>query len=329
MSAGVFTPNYRFNFVSKLIGDCGDYSPFPLEIPGADMATKLDHLANVMYRVKYAGFDDNTLAGSGIYGGVVTGSLTPRVQSDATYLDYMLNGYWALDEATFPCVSALPYLGSQYSETVLIDGIGSTATYDFRDIADDERGMWFTVPAGESPPWNQIQESAGLVGYYAGVGTLGGLDEQYFKTAFTWFSCSRYGSITPPSLAIPYVYQDYLGDTIYEQLQVLVEFSGEVAFVGDMNDFFNSANKLFIGAKIRLDVVGTSLYLSSEALAGGFYSTAATYTLRLPSADLTCALGSTDASMTGNIRQKAMEWFPYAKGSPATAVWDTATGALL
>jgi len=61
------------------------------------------------------------------------------------------------------------------------------------------------------------------------------------------------------------------------------------------------------------------------------------YVMKLASGDVTCPLYIADAVGGGtypfqfgeDFVQEAVEWFPYAKDSPPTAVWNTATGAKL
>ena len=310
MSAGVYTISHRVTFVEKTALQVGDYTNFPMEVT-------LDQLAEIMYRVKYAEFTSSSLAVAGNFDtGVSSGVNTPRVQYSTGSLsdNYRMSGYWTYDDTAegLPAYAfALDYLGSLYTETT-----SSYSDYDIRDIASDERGMWLPEVAGEYPDWNIVTNIS-----------TGGRSCEGFRNAFSWFSQGTSGDINPPDINIPWVVVDNGFGDVYETFLVDLQFTGRVGVVGDMEDFFNPTNQFFIEMLFYGDI-DAPCTITSGVLTGSLSSTAATFTLGLSSGDLSIPLGS-NLTLTGDIKCAATEWWPYAKNDPATAVWNTGTGAAL
>lgn len=126
-----------------------------------------------------------------------------------------------------------------------------------------------------------------------------------------------------PTLAIPYAWQDNGFGIVYETLELSIEFSGLIALVGDIDDLYNPANRLFLG--LRFNAYWAFGYMSSGQFFPGANTTSARYVMRLSSGDLSCPLNSDYATLSGDIVHTATEWFPYSTkaGLPA---WDAATG---
>lgn len=320
MGNRVTTPNLRFEFVKGwLTGgtdpadgsvECGPYTAFPLE-------ASLDQIAEIFYRVKSAQFTENTLFVDGISSGVTAGTISPRVMySDSgggLSDNYLMSGYWSFDEDPFDIYpAALPYFGDQYTENYW-DAISSVTT-NFRDIADNEIGLW--LPRGETtqqPKWNITSDQLGIV------------------NAFSWYSISATGTVTQPSIPIPWISQFVDPDVIYEQLEMTVAFTGRIGVVygGFEGEIYHPNNQFFLEMDIIGAMQGAGLYFNAGTIESGYNATDASYTMRLNSGDVSCQLNSTNADLIGEIVHEATEWFPYAKDNPAVPVWDFETGAKL
>lgn len=332
MGEGVFTSETRIRFVKGwLTGgvdpadgsvECGNFTNFPLEITGATIQAKFDKIAEIFYRAKMAQFTENNLSGiAGIDFGVTSGTISPRVMwSDGYGLsnNYLESGYYTFDESpTLININFLQFLGDQYSENYWDS---SEYIGFFRDIGDNEIGMWIPATINSvTPPWNNPVDSI------ANGGST--------KTAFTWFSFSASGTVTQPSIPIPWVSNFVDPDDIYESLQIYVSFSGRigVVYAGVDNDLYHPDNRFFLEMSFEGNISG-GISFNSGYTQSGFVTTSAEYIMRLSSGDLSCPLNgdSTSSSLlTGSIVHEAIEWFPYAKGSPATPVWNSTTGAKL
>ena len=339
---GVHTTDFRCQFVQGYIGsgsgvECGDQTLFPLEVT-------LDQLAEIMYRVKFAEFTSSTLTiPFFLDSGVTSGVNTPRVQySLGTGEDnYRMSGYWSFDDTSegLPATAfSLDYLGDLYTEKIAGVYYSFPRRFierDFRDIGDNEYGLWIPYGDGYFPDWNRVKDMESVAEYYFGIdSSIHGYDLDGFKNAFSWFSSSTAGDGFPPDINIPWFrdisYTEEQGQP-YETLSICVEFSGRVAVVGDMSNFFDPANRFFI----EMLVTGGSYAFPSTFSSGPIDAspTGAFYTIRLK------ADGSNDISIPlawyhfptfeGEIIHEATEWWPYAKEDPATPVWNSDTGAKL
>jgi hypothetical protein len=326
MSQGVFTDDLRIQWVKGwLTGgtdpedgsvECGDYTAFPLEVTGINVSEKLDKIAEIFYRASIAQITENNLqlSTSQIGFGVTAGAISPRVMYSAgegLSDNYLMSGYYSLDDedtAQEIYAAALPYFGAQYTEEYE-SGIGSPTTGNFRDLAENERGIWLPFVTGSTPIWNQTGTNC--------------------TTAFDWYSHSAAGTFTQPSIPIPWVTDDsLLPDVIYESFTFSVATSGKIGVIygGAAGALFHPDNRFFIGLQIDSNISGFSYNIRSEK-PSGYDETDAIYTMRLSSGNLSCPLATnaTD-TLTGEIVHEVVEWFPYAKDSPATPVWNTATG---
>lgn len=342
MSQAVTSLNKRFQFVEKLTSEVGDYTDFPIEVTGDTANDRFDKIAEIYLRVKYAQFTSNELMsiGSGegsIVTGVTTGSISPRIMTandgGSGYESALMSGYWSLDDLGLPCAaSAIPFLSDQYSVDMgswfgsFIGG--NTSPVYFRDIKDNEYGLFLKPNDGKNPTWNKIMNSYLGISYffYVGAGVEYGLNEQDFKTAFSHYSVSPAGTLTQPTIPIPWISQIYFGDTLYEQLIMQVQFSGEVAWVGE--SLYHEDTKLYLG--MRVD--GQNSYNNSvfSSWNPAFTSIPSRYIMRLSTGDISCPLNSDNISnYSGDIVHEAIEWFPYAKEVPSVPKWNSATGARL
>lgn len=326
MNAGVFTRMKRVTFVEGQetptpdVGfvACGDNTWFPLEVTGASIADKLDKIAEIFYRVKSAQFSENNITGSGFASGVTGGTIYPRVMhSDSgggLSDNYLMSGYYTLDEPPSEVhANAVPYFGEQYTEDY-IPGPGFTDSGIFRDIGDNERGMWLPTIDVYSPRWNSPAEllSGGSV-----------------FNAFSWYSNSATGTIVQPSIPIPWISQFYDPDTIYESLELTVAFSGRIGviYAGAVGDLFHDGNKFFL--EMLCSGSSSVFFFTSGPVEAGYSSTTAKYTMSLSAGGLSCVLCSTDSTLAGSLTHTATEWWPYAKRADPPAVWDANTGEKL
>jgi hypothetical protein len=332
----------RFSFVEKDLVDCGDYTLYPIEVTGASMAAKLDKIAEIYYRVKHAQFTANDLisdptTGSGVTGGTITQRIVAVSDGGVGDLSTHMSGYWTLDDLGLPCdAHAIAYLTAQYSVTLPASIPTSTLPVDFRDIASNENGMWLKPVGATSPAWNYPSDFLGMgVRSYTGSGDEYGIDEYNFKTGFSWYSISCAGTASPPSIPIPYIFQIFPAEEeeaedeiIYEELEILVEFNGEVAWVG--THLLDSATRFFLGVRFTSYFFAGAGYAQSWGSLGT--EVAYSYVIRLSSGDLSCPLiTNIPGVVTGDIIHEAVEWWPYAKwnGMAAVPVWDEDTGLLL
>jgi hypothetical protein len=343
MSQGVYTPDLRVKFVKGWHADeeeadpedgrveCGHGTRYPME-------ATLDQIAEIYYRVKDAKFTGGYFAGfeSYIYAPstVSENKVLQFYDEYSTWDDYegweleirqVCRGYSRFENFDpfepasvyfEPWPSAVisahddPYLGEEYDA-----GEGATAGMSKgRDIGLNERGVWcdaFTKPE-VFWGWNP--------GEYRGV-----------QTAFSWSSFERRYN------------RSHTDDVFYSsegsglglaEAMVNIAFEDTIAVVraNPTDGFFAPTNRYFIGVMINCaDSVSTAITWTSfdEYEEGKFHNN---YIIRLPSGDLTCPIYSPiyfDLDEGTDIIHEATEWFPYAKNSPATAVWNSATGAKL
>lgn len=289
--------------------ECGDYTDYPIEVTGADVRSRFDKIAEIYYRVKFAQFTSNDLIATA---GVTTGSISPRVMwSDSgggLSNNYLMSGYWTFDESPFSVyANAIPFLDDQYTENYWDIGGGETSG-TFRDIGDREFGMWLPNGEGnEQPKWNKPDGSI--------------LDGGLTVNAFSWYSNSAAGTLTQPTIPIPWIYQIYLGDTIYEQLEISVQFSGEIAWVGE--SLYHPDTKFYLGMRIDgNNSFDGSVFTSWNA---AYSATTSSYIMRLSTGDISCSLSADNISnYSGDLVHEAIEWFSYQDGNGN--VWNPITG---
>lgn len=355
MGVAVTTPMLRFQFVKGQVTSgtpdagfvaCCDGTAFPMEV-------RVDQLAEIMYQVKFATFTSSTFRPniSGVGAGVAIGDQSPRVQYDGTIGDnYRMSGYWCLDSLDIevesgvfndfiPSDYALGFLGDSYSSDVYADSttawFGYPEQLSFRDISDDERGLWMPHVDGKFSNWNNQGEPESI-GYSFSLQTtftslLSGYDLDRFKTAFTWYSRSHSGILDDqPGLNIPWISDEsFFPDVVYEQLEVCVQFNGQVAVVGDMDDLYNSANKFFIGMHASGSMASDSIAFSTNEnfFGGSLTATSAKYRMSLNSGAIDIPIYTDSDDLTGMMEHSAIEWWPYAKRGTDDPFWNHLTGA--
>jgi len=330
MSVGVFTLEPRFRFIRKTESDVGEGTIFPMEVTGDSASAKLDKIAEIFFRAKSAQFTENNLTfpfEPPINFGVEFGTVEPRVmysaqQPSAIENNYLMSGYWTVDtEGAAASDYSKQYLDDSY-DSFHADSIGEKVAASFRDISDNERGMWLPQKEDTQPIWNlEMPEFTGLGSFFSGSGEMDGVDEQGFRTAFSWYSKSLSGSPNPPNIPVPWLTQTD-GDIIYESIELMVEFGGRVAFVGsgEEDGLYHNDTKFYVEIRVRGFIEGLNLEMKSDESGTGD----AQYIIRLSSGDLSCALGSSQTGFSGNIVHEANDWWPYQTSDGD--VWEKATG---
>lgn len=325
MSAGVFTRNKRFEFVDGQETDtpdsgfvaCGPGRPFPME-------ATLDQIAEIFYRVKDAWFTGGEASVVPAEGAEFTPSVVyaPTTHTSDRAFHTVgggrngFRGYTTKTTVGGATISAHndPYLGPEYT-----DGVSD----DWRDIADNERGMWLQGELGVTLPyWSNVNAFS----FYSYVNTpedeYSALDTDCFQHGF-----SNTGAFTT--------------------CEGSVVFNGQIAIVkvNPSDSDYAPTNRYFIGLVLRVEapVSGTPLYVSTlnewpypfPPMDWGS-GVCCNYVIRLSSGDISCPIYGIvefpeDIESFGgsDFIHEAQEWWPYAKGSPATPVWNFETGLKL
>lgn len=299
--------------------ECGDGTAYPLEVT-------IGQLAEIYYRVR-----------DSIFSGAITETYNDGV-NPASYITLGISGtpatnlveYNAVNDggggsvnyfvqrgySTEDVVGWGQYFGEPY--TVTFDGDGSPSpppSIDYYD-ANKERAVWIPdIDVGFNSSELKTGYSHNLVG-----GWYGGAD-------FTYSGYRVYHDIDNGSGDL------YVGDAS-------LIFGNQIAWLDEngSGNPFDPLNKLYIS--LQFDIYGI-IYT------GEFWSTlispssiefpmGVNLEIKLQTGDvITCPLYSNrfypdpNYYYTGAIRVAATEWWPYAKGAPATPVWNTGTGAKL
>jgi len=333
---GVYTPDLRVQFVKGwLTGstdpedgsfECGDGKYFCAE-------ATLPEIAELFYRVKTATLIEHTINGTDPADSVGPGPLLPRVQAQET-VDSMgpesvQHGYFYPSNTDPHTTPPSPYVVDEYE-------VGIPFYYAYRDINDNERGLWH-------PQWSEIHTADGdeyaIEWYYYSAQTFDEL--KGFRTAFSF--ASYFGDSDtandPPSLR---VFKFETGEIFNAAAKLVVVFSGRVAIVREnpTDGFFAATNRFFIEMYVEC---GQASYTTPQLASSDYhdywygypiYDSGAKYIMRLTTGDIEVKLMTDDYSTEGYntgeyILHEATEWFPYGYNSPAEAVWNSATGEKL
>ena len=289
MSAqGVNTRMKRFTFVKKTAEQVGDGTAWP-------MLVTLDQIAEIMYRVRDAWFTSGSLTSPNItmgFHGAPGAALAAEYEGFEKYWNYD-RGFNTINYAENDLASDFsPHFGAEYQ----------IYSYVHRDCIS-EIGAWYP--------------------YYTHVNY-----GNEFRCGFShrvghdvWLA----GDPTPP----PDIYRISVSDGLPEfLLEVIVDFSGEVAYVGD-NPLSPTA-ELYLG--VRFAVEGD---LSSESMMDFnpyvtfAHDTGVRFVIRLANGNsVSCKIYSELGDITGtDLVLEAKEWWPYA--GPNGPIWDADTGLKL
>ncbi len=307
MSVGVFTDDTRVRFVEKDISECGDGTARPLEVTGASLGDKLDKIAEIFHRVKDAYFTAGSIDYSSVNVRVYAATSAPATRAlKGLNSSYQERGYTTLVTdglSTIPPEN-IQYLGEEY-----IDGFGAA----HRDIADNEIGIHLGRGGG-FPQWNLS-----------------------FGAVVTAFSYSNDGFELAPSAL--WFYSDTIpSGSSYNIASGLVGLGSQIAYVlaNPADTMFSPNTRFFLTLDFTVREGGYALYAST--LKTDVESPVCNYVMRLAadgSRDLSCPMypdlySTYGGSASGSdFIHSATEWFPYAKGSPPTAVWDVDDGSKL
>ena len=302
MSAkGVFTLNERVTFVEKTAGDVGDGKAYPIQV-------LLDHVAEIYFRVSDAYFTAGSIrkdiTGGGLYTQVDASTTAPANRCNQGIAgDDLRRGYVTPVTEGAATISAhnLAYLTALYDA-----GNGD----DFRDIDDNERGIWIEGEVNVTlPRWNEQFTTAFAHSFYNATQPAG---TDYFQGKYAF-------DFTPPV-------------SIYPNSSVVL--NGEIAVIkNDPGDsMFAPTNSYYLGIKFAVTTASAICDFSTlESDIAGTPEIACNYVIRLSTGDLTCPLYvdgvGWEPDTASDFIHEAKAWFPYAKaGGP---VWDSGTGLAL
>jgi hypothetical protein len=332
MSAGqgVFTPELRFTLVEKTSSEVGDGTAFP-------MLVTRDQLAEIVYRVKDAWFTSGSVVttpggdpSSGL-GLSMTGYDPPSqlITGDGE-TEFYIRGYCWWGRFYDLHVDDRLYFGTAYGPDILpkeypfpteflaeffpptVEPWASEGENLYRDAASNERLIWLPDRQDIDPLSEETAKINGAT----------------MRTAF--------------SHEISDSNQTYIDHPAPSQLRL--EIYPEVAWVdeNESGNPFDPLNKLYL--KLRFGLLGTAGPYDVVALDSmpdsGFRSFTEATDLVFQLADSTTSAklyfyneyDGEDAAIFASASPfvvTAKAWWPYAKGSPAEAVWDTTTGAKL
>ena len=292
MAKGVYTRNKRVTFVKKTAEEVGDGTDFPILVT-------LDQLAEIMYRVKDAKIIQGSTVQTDTYDEetfISSVSILAGAPAEQLASDPVLRGYVERQSA-----SSLP--------TSLLSEFYTVGDAYFRDILDDERALWLPVFTGG-------------FGYYGSE----------FRTAFSFSAGERW----PPSSA---PYRGISSEPDERGYSIRIQFSGDVAWTGDGDSPFNLTSQLYLGVTFGayewrfFPSASCSTVLGGEPYGGDTCNESTPLYFKIQLAGgvlLSCPIYAASPDISGyDWIIAATEWWPYAKNSPATAVWDVNNGSKL
>ena len=321
-------PYYRPTFVEKTIGEVGDGTAWPMECT-------LDQIAEIFYRVKDAWFTEGGVSfdyfGAEISLQSSTSAPANRAFGVSASTLGQTRGYTVLDS---PALSAhnQQYLGEPYpavKDFMAIDG-GTYTEADYRDIADDELGIW-------------IQGAT--------AGSIWGLfGEDYLKSAFDYSYSYSALDYSPPPVTLAHVFRNTFDDGINPVVENFIEVSvgidrGVAYVLADPSDnLFSPNTRFFLGVRVfilagvagALTIIGDTDLTAALHTGAGPLASLCNYVIRLSSGDIYCPIyftesdGITEAAVLGSpsdFIHEATEWWPYDKdGSGTNPAWSPLTG---
>ena len=283
---GVFTRNKRFTFVEKTAGEVGDGTDYP-------MLVTIDQLAQIMYRVRDAWFTSGSLVifGNTTFQGVPNSPLVESINVDDGSLFgtsfFNARAYSANGTIAAPFDS---YFGTPYSI------FGQT----YQDC-DSEIGIWY-------PDY-------GLLGRPI---VTGGNSE--FRCGFSHVvGCQNSDPMGDPPAGLYTVTNIWDSDPDYHTpAVVIVDFTGEVAYVGD--NPLDPTAELYVGVRMNIEGDASTNNTSYP------YDTGAKFVLGLAGGEtVSCKIYSDIApTSASDFVLQAQEWFPYQDDNGN--VWSPTTG---
>jgi len=297
MSAGIYTNDLRFAFVNGWLTGGTDPADGSVECgPGTafPMEVTWDQIAEIFYRVKDAWFSGGSaswkVSGSLVSISAPTAAPTNR-RLDVSASTYQQRGYCKLG-------------GDDYNGATYPSGIGGY----YSDIATSEFGIWRAA-------WNDPDHVDAFSFEQDDVnGTQSG-NSQWWGT---------------PNIGFGVFAKVQRGDRV------------AVVKLDPADGLFAATNKFYLEIEMSwADYYpvpyfgGTNIYDDGYGYDWSAYAAPiCQYILRLESGDATCQVYfATDPSTTEetgtDFIHEPQVWWPYAKDSPAVAVWDAGNGAKL
>lgn len=297
MSAGVFTPDIRIEFVNGwLTGgtdpedgsvECGSGTAFPMPL------VSLRQLAEILYRVKDAWFTGGSASWQ-ISGSTQTIN-APTYKPEKRRIDINSSTYQQRGYCQFGA-----------------DDIYNTPTYDagigdyYSEIGNNERAIWRSS-------WNDPNHvDAFSYKQDDPYSTQGGDAEWWGNTGLGVYA------------------QVYRGNRV-----AVIKKNPTDGLYAETNQYFIEIEMYWFDYGVVPFGGSTNIYNSKGGF-GDFSSRAihiCQYVLKLASGDVEAdvyfdAFGSTSETGTNFIHEPT-EWWPYAKGSPADPIWDPGSGTKL
>lgn len=307
---------------------CGPGTPFPMEVTEGTVADKFDIIAEVLYRVKEAKFISGsaTMSEEGSLEFIApttqppTRAFTRSPINPGDPYSYFVRGY-TTPQTAVP-VKYDPYLQVGYDR-----GDGEM----YRDVSDNERGMWLPYAASELPHWNDIP----------------GSDSERLVTAFS-FNQLLYGSSDPGgSNPDPDFFQAILGSEYIETNGYLF-FRSQIAVVktNPTDGLFASTNRFFIGLELTMESANMALmnqfWISTQKFDWDLLAypdarnvVCCNYVIRLSEdVEISCPIYGVafddfpyGTNFSGyDFIHEATKWWPYANDTPIGFVWGSDTG---
>jgi hypothetical protein len=359
MSQGVFTNELRFQWVKGwLTGgtdpedgsvECGAQTQYPVEIVDSMGRSKLDILAEIFYRVKDAQFTSGSF-GIDAFGenSILQITSTPPTAALATFVGIAdieaasVRGYCATANLESPAQPLADYGASLFGEAYYQPS-GYSVSIAARDIANSEYALWVN---GSS----DIPKSRAYVGWFGDTfTTLTDFAPSTLAAPFrTGFTQEFQNTFYPEFFDLYGIYGNVNDEDGLSYCNIYIRPT--VAFI-DSNDSgnpYDPANRIFLGLAFQGYVLARNpsnfeIYLVSDdsVIAGPMLPAEINVTLKLSdgvelSAPLFFDSGTESISFDPDYIKtgydfviEAVEWFPYAKDSPASPVWDAATGEKL
>ena len=355
MSKSVSTNEYRCTFVLKTQEEVGDGKAWPMQV-------SLDQLAEILYRVKDGKMTSGSFSASSYDPELEsTHSIFVKILGDPaeklvevsnivntpfwTTTSISARGLCAIGTSAGVILTKEPE--TRFSTAYQVAAKWETPLF-VRDIKDDELGIWA----------RHVDEKGGVFWK----------DDEYGWPSELLKSDNHPATYEPLTYrtglnlhctiidagAAPLVYgvfgdvEDGFGPSFYAVTsEASVNFLPTVAVVGEDNNPFNPSNKLYLGVEFTVawfrQFASSEYWLSTRTDGFGVpvdvVPAGITFSIKLSTSSITCPLYYSNHPQWGDVSftvgsatnfvLEAKKWWPYAKDSPATPLWNKDTGAKL
>lgn len=325
MSKGVFTRMKRVRFIKETefisitsFSGVGPNTPYPVKVTH-------EQLSEILYQVKRS-----TLTGGSVDASGLTIGLTGVASPENLWYTSTNNKSGGSRGYAFPNVSDSfmdlgvdplpPNINSYFANNY------SISYGDYPNIpiyeAKNEYAIWHPVMAGTYPSIF----GTGLVTGFSNDIVVGSIvdpynDTQAFPDSFYGFGYSGFSfeGEDEPSAGGTHFYFSFYNTAVYKDID------------GSGNPF-SPSNEIYLGVEASLtafiDPEGNfDVFHSRSWETGGGYEEVFNLKLELKDSELLIPMVSRDRpDSASDLVLTATEWWPYAKDSPPTPVWDTDTG---